>query len=209
MNFPALRLPAMTFSLLLAGCGTSIYSVRIPLMETPVAVAGAANVVIRDARPDAERSTHTGRNPFRCERWYGDANFEPSRLATLQQLIAERIPADTGVELRLDRFDAIEYCENTANRAGAAAVAGASGAMGTPIYLPAGTVPGGDSVHLRLAGEVNGAAFDVFRAFDYDGLPYKFGDMPSSNARYRELLWTSMRQIADEIVAKIPTGATP
>jgi hypothetical protein len=29
--------------------------------------------------------------------------------------------------------------------------------------------------------------------------------MPSANARYRELLWNSMGEIADEIVSKIGT----
>lgn len=194
----------------LAGCGASIYSVKIPLIESPsVSGDGAANVTIDDRRPQFERSTHTGRNRFACERWYGDDTFQPTKLATLEQLIANRIPADKQVAIRLDRFDTIEYCANTANRAGAAAAYGATAASGNPVYMPAATVAGGDSMHLRLSGEINGVPFDVARVFDYDGLPYKSFQMPSSGARYRELLWNSMDQVADEIVARLSVVPAP
>ena len=198
-----LTLPVLC--LLLAGCGTTIYSVRIPLTPDPAAgAADAPNVFIDDQRPAGESITHTGRGRFSCARWYGDDTFQPPKLAALDQLIAARVPGNVRVHVELHRFDTIEYCENTANAGGAAAAAGASAATGNPIHVPATRVPGGDSVHLRLAGSINGAPFDVQRVFDYEGLRYKFGEMPSANPRYRELLWKCLGELADEIVAQPP-----
>jgi hypothetical protein len=203
-------IPLLTTCLALGGCGTTIYNVKIPLSPPHATVAAdAANVTIDDRRPGFERSTHTGRNRFACERWYGDATFEPSKLAALEQLVAERVPPDKQVVLRLDRFDTIEYCANSASRAGAAAAYGASSASGSAVYVPPYTVAGGDSVHLRLTGEINGMPFDVARVFDYDGLPHKAFGMPSSGGRYRELLWTSMREAADAIVEQLPVAPAP
>jgi hypothetical protein len=203
-------IPLLTTCLALGGCGTSIYSVKIPLSPPGETVtADAANVTIEDHRPQFERSTHTARRLFACERWYGDATFEPSKLVALEQMLAERIPPDKQVTLRLDRFDTIEYCANTASRAGAAAAYGASSASGNPVYVAPSTVAGGDSVHLRLTGEINGTPFDVARVFDYDGLPHQAFQLPSSGGRYRELLRNSMNEIADAIVAKLPAAPTP
>jgi hypothetical protein len=200
----------LTTCLAFAGCGTSIYTVKIPLTPDHEAVAAdAANITIDDRRPEFERTTHTGRQRFVCERWYGDDTFEPSKLVALEQLLAERIPPGKQVTLRLDRFDTIEYCANTASRAGAAAAYGASSASGNPVYLAPATVAGGDSVHLRLTGEINGRPFDVARVFDYDGLPHKAFGLPSSGARYRELLRNSMGEVADAIVARLSVAPAP
>jgi hypothetical protein len=68
-------------------------------------------------------------------------------------------------------------------------------------------VEGGDSLHVRISGEINGVPFDVKRAFNYDGLPYRFTEMPSANATYRDLLRKAMAEIADEIVARLPAKA--
>ncbi|HEY6123127.1 MAG TPA: hypothetical protein VIV63_00635 [Steroidobacteraceae bacterium] len=189
----------------ITGCGQSVYSVKIPLSETPEAVfADAPHVAIEDKREDGERVTHVNASIFSCQRWYGDETYQPPKLVYLDRLIADRVPAATPVSIRLDKFDTIEYCDNTADRGAAAAVAGATGgATGVPIILPATTRPGGDSVHIHLAGTINGVPFDVKRAFDYDGLPYKFLEMPAANNTYRELLRKLMGEMADEIVAKL------
>jgi len=208
MDFRIIALQAV--GLALGGCGTTIYSVKIPLTaDSEVAAVDAANVTIDDRRPDSERGSHTGRKTFSCERWYGDDTFQPSKLATLDWLVAARVPSDKVVNIRLDRFDTIEYCANTASRAGAAAAYGASSASGNPVYMTPTTVAGGDSVHLRLAGEINGVPFDVTRVFDYDGLHHKAFLLPSSGDRYRELLWDSMGQLADEIVSKLSGAPAP
>lgn len=205
MKSPVVAACLMVVGGLLGGCGSTIYNVKIPLTANPEAVVeDASHVVIEDTRDRKSRETHTGGGLFSCQRWYGDDTFQPPKLVALDKLIAARVPAGTPVRIRLDRFDTIEYCENTANRAGAAAAAGASGATGMPIYMPASTVPGGDSLHLRLAGEINGVPFEVSRAFDYDGLKRKFSEMPSANATYRELLQKAMGELADEIVARLP-----
>ena len=195
---------------IITGCGTSVYSVRIPFSENPEAVfVDSPHVTIEDTRDEDARTTHVNPSIFSCQRWYGDDTYQPPKLIYLDKLIAERVPAATPVSIRLDKFDTVEYCDNTANRAAAAGVAGASGATGTPIYMPANTIPGGDSVHVHLAGEINGVPFDVRRAFDYDGLPYKFLEMPAANSTYRERLRKMMGEMADEIVAKLPAARAP
>ena len=186
-----------------AGCGTSIFSVRVPLGQgAPAVAADAPNIVIEDQRPVAELEAHTGVSGLgRCERWYGDDTYVPSKLAYLEQLLAERFP-DTTVRVRLHRFDTVEYCDNTANKAAVSAAAGASGATGNQVFVSTRDIPGGDSVLLRLVGDINGVPFDVSRDFDYADLPYGFTELPASNPAYRERLKLAMRAIADEIAAK-------
>jgi hypothetical protein len=184
-------------------CGTSIFSVRVPLAEGAQAVAAdASNIVIEDQRPVAELKVHTGGSGLRrCERWYGDDTYVPSKLVYLEQLLAERFP-DATVRVRLQRFDTVEYCDNTANKAAASAVAGASAAIGNQIFVSHRDIPGGDSVLVRLVGDINGVPFDVSRDFDYSDLPYGLTEMPASNPTYRERLKFAMRAIAVEICAK-------
>ena len=190
---------------LITGCGTSIYSVKIPFSESPEAVyADAPHVTIEDTRIDEDRTTHVGGGLFSCKRLYGDDTYQPPKLVYLDHLIAARVPSTTPVSIRLDTFDTIEYCDNTADRGAASAVGGVTG-----VFIPATTRPGGDSVHVQLVGEINGVPFDVSRAFDYDGLPFKFGQMPASNSTYRELLRKMMNEMADEIVAKLPAASEP
>jgi hypothetical protein len=187
-----------------AGCGTTIYGVRVPLTEgPPTAATDAPNIIIEDKRPASELKVHTGGGFARCERWYGDDTYVPSKLVYLEQLLAERVP-DKTVRVQLQRFDTIEYCENTANKGAAAAVAGASAATGTPVFVAHRDIPGGDSVLVRLMGDINGVPFDVSRRFDYSDLPYGFTEMPAANPTYRERLRVAMIAIVDEIAAKIP-----
>ena len=201
----ALALAWMAGMSLITGCGTSVYSVKIPFSENPEAVfADAPHVTVEDKRDDAARETHVGGGLSRCIRWYGDDTFQPPKLVYLDHLIAERVPPATPVTIRLDTFDTIEYCDNTADRGAAAAVGGVTG-----VFIPATSRPGGDSVHVQLVGEINGVPFDVKRAFDYDSLPYKFLEMPAANSTYRELMRKMMGEMADEIVAKLPAASAP
>jgi hypothetical protein len=186
-----------------AGCGTSIFSLRVPLAEEARALAAdAPNIVIEDQRPAAELEVHTGDSGLgRCERWYGDDTYVPSKLVYLEQLLAERFP-DSTVRVRLQQFDTVEYCDNTVNKEAVFAVAGASGAAGNQVFVSSRDIPGGDSVLVRLVGDINGVPFDVSREFDYSDLPYGFAEMPASNPAYRERLKLAMRAIADEIAGK-------
>ena len=159
----------------------------------------APHITIDDRRPVAERKLHTGGGLSSCQRWYGDDSYVPSKIAYLEHLLAERIP-EAPVHLQLQRFDTVEFCDNTANRAGAAAAAGASG-----VYIPSKDVPGGDSVLVRLAGDINGESFDVSRRFDYSDLKYnELTQMPADNATYRERMKRAVVEIVEEIVAKLP-----
>jgi hypothetical protein len=194
---------------LLAGCGTSIFSLRVPLAEaTRGLAADAPNIVIEDQRPAAELAVHTGGSVLgRCERWYGDDTYVPSKLVYLEQLLAERFPVTT-VRVRLQRFDTVEYCDNTANTE-AVFVPGAGGSNENQVFVTSRDIPGGDSVFVRLVGDINGVPFDASREFDYSDLPHGFVEMPASNPAYRERLKRAMRAIADEIAANLPATSLP
>jgi hypothetical protein len=129
----------------------------------------------------------------------GDDTFVPSKVAYLDRLIAERTPAERPVHIRLTRFAIIEYCEFTAggNSTGAARVAGGV----IPGFTAAPTV--GDTVVMRLAGEIDGRPFDVSREFDY-GTLYESPNAPSSYPAYRMLLRDRLDQIVDEILGRSP-----
>ena len=194
------KLALVLVASLQAGCSTGIFGVHMPFEEGPQLVAKSApHITIDDRRPVAERKVHTGGGLSSCQRWYGDDSYAPSKIAYLEHLFAERIP-ETPVHLQLQRFDTVEFCDNTANRAGAVAATGASG-----IYIPSKDVPGGDSVLVRLAGDINGESFDVSRRFDYSDLKYnELTEMPSDNATYRERMKRAVVEIVEEIVAKLP-----
>ena len=184
----------------LAGCG-SIYTVLIPLGDGQPPLPTAA-ITIDDQRPAAAREVHTGGGLGRCERWYGDDSYVPAKLDYLRQLLSARAPESASLSLTLRSFDTIEYCDNTAQRAGAAAAAGASGALGSAVYTPSAHIPGGDSVLVRVTGEINGVPFDLSRHFDYEDLPYNtLTALPSANPTYRKRMTRALEEIADELVA--------
>lgn len=191
----------MAGTLLVTGCTTGIYGVKMPLdVSNPEAVyADALHVTIEDTREKADRLTHTGGGLSRCERWYGDESFKPPKLIYLDHLIAARVPASTPVKIRLDGFDTLERCDNFSNRSTAGLI---------PGYVPK-PVPHGDSMNVQVSGEINGVPFSASGGFDYEGLPYGFSQMPSDNPTYRELMHKLMNEIADAIVAKLPPASPP
>jgi hypothetical protein len=185
----------------LCGCGTTIYTLRVPLHEGSL-TTDVSGVGITDLRPEAARETHTGK-VFSCQRWYGDDTFTPTKLEYLKHLLAEKLPPGKTLQVNVERFDIIEFCEDTANRAGAAAATGASYGAGSPTVYVASGVPGGDSVLVRVVGSVGSAnAFDVSRRFDYSDLRWKFTEMPAANEEYRARLRKALAEIADEIYSR-------
>jgi len=196
-----------SIAILLGGCSHTLYDVRIPLTEAGAAgTADAPRVVIDDVRDPAERKTHLGKDIWSCERWFGDEVFQPSKLVWLDGLIAESIPPGTSVRLRLERFETVEFCQNSGKPGGSAAARNA-GAKTLPQFDAGAAM--GDTVLLRLAGTINGVVFDVARSFDYGNLPYTSPDPPSSHPMYRALLRENMRRLIDEIVRKIPKADLP
>lgn len=180
----------LTGAFLLAGCGTTIYNLRVLLVENPAGeVTNAdARVVIEDLRPDNERKAHRGKEIRSCERWFGDDTLVPSKLEFLARRVSERTRSDMKILIRLKRFDVVEYCESTP-------VGGGTGAARTN-FTPAPDI--GDTVAMHLAGDVNGTPFDLNDRFDYDRL-YRFPNLPSSSPQYREQLRTRLDQLVKEI----------
>jgi len=194
-----LAFSALAFS----GCGTTIYTLRVPLHEgPPPLMTDTPGIEIVDLRPEAERRTHTGK-AFSCQRWYGDDTFLPSKLDYLKHLLTSRLPQSETWHVRVERFDVVEHCEDTADRAGAAAATGASYGAGNPTVYVATGVPGGDSVVVRVVGGVAGRSFDITRRFDYSDLKWKFLELPAASAEYRDRLRKALGEIADEIVELI------
>lgn len=184
----------------LGGCGTTIYSLRVPLQEESRPLpTDTSRIEIRDLRADTERQTHTGKM-FDCQRFYGDETFTPTKLEYLKQLLAARLPPGETLSVDVERFDIVEHCEDTANRAGAAAATGASYGAGVPMVYVATGVPGGDRVEVRITGRVgNAEPFDLSRRFGYSDLSWKFSDLPAANPEYRARLRKALGEIADEI----------
>jgi hypothetical protein len=192
----------------LAGCGTTIFSLRVPLHEDPQALPPkSSRLELLDERPTAARVTRTGR-AFACERRYGDETFQPSGVDYLHHLLAARVPPGETRQVRLERFEIVEFCEQTASRAGAAAATGASYGAGAGTVYMASAVPGGDRVEIRVSGKSGDAPFDARRQFDYSDLQWRFTELPAHNAEYRERLRKALGEIADEIAKTIPPRST-
>lgn len=183
----------------LAACETSSHPLKISLVEDPtIAVDDSPRIVIDDARPHRERLPHRGKDISRCERWFGDEMFLPSKLIYLDQRVAERTPNSVKVHLRLTRFDVVEYCEHAAGGNSTSAAMNANKSL--PGFTPQPVV--GDTVVLRLAGDINGVPFDVSRQFDY-GTLYRSPRKPASYPAYQALLRSRLEQIIDKIVESV------
>ena len=192
----SLILLSLSLSHLLAGCAPSIYRLRIPMSDgvsAPVAKA-ERRVVVEDARSAAERRPHRGRNIMSCERWFGDDTIVPSKMQFLAGEISHLTRSDMQVHVRVTRFDIVEYCEfvpvgegTGATRAVAGSNAGVHGAPTT-----------GDTVVMRLAGDVNGTPFDLESRFDY-GLMYRFPNPPSSSPEYLGQFRGRLEQLAKDV----------
>jgi len=177
-------------SLVLAGCSSTIYHLRIPLLEgrgTEVAQADA-RVVIEDLRSARERIAHLGKDIRACERWFGDDTVIPSKLQFLAMRVSQQTRPDMQIHIRLKRFDIVEYCES-------APVGSGTGAARSN-FTPAPDT--GDTVVMHLAGDVNDTPFDLESRFDY-GTMYRSPNPPSSSPQYREQLRGRLDQLAKEI----------
>jgi hypothetical protein len=184
----------MCWAFACAGC-VPLSKVKIPLRENPgPTIDDSPRVTIEDLRPAKDLKPHRGKDISSCERWFGDNTFEPSKLDFLGDELAQRTPADTNVHLRLRRFDVIEYCEHSIG--GGATEAAAAAGRRVPGFTPAPLV--GDTVFMRIAGDVNGTSFDVYRQFDYATL-YRSPDIPSESPRYRALLRAKLDEMLSEI----------
>ena len=153
-------------------------------------------MTIEDLRPARDLEPHLGKDISSCERWFGDNTFEPSKLVYLENELAHRTRADTNVYLRLKRFDIIEYCQHSTG--GSATEAAAAAGRRIPAFTPAPVI--GDTVFVRITGDVNGTSFDFSRQFDY-GTLYRSPDIPSTSPRYRALLHAKLDEIVSEITS--------
>jgi hypothetical protein len=182
-----------------SGCQSAVHRVKIPLGdEVSVAAPGAvARISIEDLRPVADRRPRRGKQIMSCEHWFGDDSFIPSRVSYLQARVAQRTRDDMRIHIRLLRFDVVEYCEFVRGGDSTGAAKTSSGSMG---FTPAPV--NGDTVIMRLAGEVDGVPFDQSSRFDY-GTMYSFPDPPSSSPAYRAQLRARLDLLIDDIVNKV------
>jgi hypothetical protein len=188
---PSSRLLLSIVAASLSACGTSIYSLRVPLDAKAIeAPPSHPAVSLEDLRPAAERKTHVAGGLWSCQRWYGDETYQPSKVDYLVHLLAIRLPPDAQARLTLRRFDTIEYCDDYSDRAAASAVG-----------MSRAPAPERDFVRISIAGEINARPFEITNKFIYGGLPYPFPQMPASNPVYVERLRAAFAEAADAIVA--------
>lgn len=186
-------------ALAIGGCQSTVRRLKISLFDefADAVPAQLARVSIEDMRPASERRPHRGKDIMSCERWFGDDTFVPSRIAYLRKRVADRTRADMAVHIRLERFDVVEYCEfsKPGDATGAAtSQAGSTGFKTAAMY--------GDTVILRLAGDVNGVPFDQSSTFDY-GAMYHFPNAPSTSPDYLRQLRGRIDLLIDGVVNKV------
>lgn len=190
----------------LYGCGSTLKNLKIPLIEDPPAVfVDSPRVLIEDARSRKELEPHRGKSISSCERWFGDDTFIPSKLVYLDLRAEERTPKGVQIKIRLTHFDVVEYCESSSTADSASAGPSAPSITAAPVV--------GDTVVLRLAGEVNGVPFDFSNQFDY-GTLYWSPRLPSSYPAYRKLLRDRLDKLIDAALnsvwrAPVPAGGRP
>jgi len=97
-------------ALFLIGCSSTIYHLKIPLLDGAGTEARQADarVVIEDLRPARERIAHVGKDIRACERWFGDDTVVPSKLRFLAMRVSQRTRPDMQIHIRLSRFDIVE-----------------------------------------------------------------------------------------------------
>jgi hypothetical protein len=157
---------------LFAACGPSIYSLRRPLKD--------------NATLTTSGGVHTGGGLISCRCHYGDETYVPRKVEYLRQLLRARVPTGKTLYVRLDCLDTIEHRDNRVNRA-------------TKIGYK--DVPGGDTVHIYVAGDLDGKPFEVKRSFDYSQLPMSFPQMPAYKPKHVVLFKRAFDEIAGEIAA--------
>lgn len=132
-----------------------------------------------------------------CEHWFGDDTFIPSRITYLRTRVAARTRADMQIRIRIERFDVVEYCEFVS---GGNATGAAQATSGMISSRPAPAI--GDTVMMRLAGDVDGVPFDESSRFDY-GTMYSFPDAPSSSPAYLAQMRARIDLLIDVIANKV------
>jgi len=162
-------------------------------------------LIIEDRRAASELKTHMAAKPKgqkrRCERWYGDETFQPSKLVVLKSLLHERLRAGTTITLKVDRFDTIEYCEQSKLRAVAGSRKAYLNSIGNYYPQEVPSAPGGDTFRIHIEGDLNGRPFAVSRSFDYSGITFSEWGLPGSSPEYRKAVLAVFEQIADDIAA--------
>ena len=176
-----------------AGCGVPLGHVRIPLETSPPRAVDASLVTLEDARPVEARRTRSG-DFVSCERWYGDAVFEPDPVTQLKRLLAQRLPDGASAHVRLVAFDAIETCASKD-------LSGVSSAVGvtTGVYMNPGGGPNSGRMQLQIEGAINGKPFSAIRWFSHEDIDRRQVAL-DRNPLYHERIGALLERCADQIV---------
>ena len=180
---------------MLAGCA---YSQKVSLLEPGAKLTSPSGIVVLDMRDKATLKTNLNVNPP-CAREYGDEFIAPTKIAYLKHLLGSGGGAEVQMQLKLTRFDTVEYCEASSARSTEVARAAATMSVtGRTQYYRLLPDAKGDVFIVRIAGEVNGKPFDVSRGFDYSNL--SFVSFPSENPEYQSRVKGALREAADVIL---------
>ena len=175
---------------------------RIPLESTKAASPASptvATVSLVDARSKQDREFHLGGHPH-CYRSYGDDSFVPPKVEYLRHVVEAKAPSSAKVQLKVSRFETIEYCDGSVERTRPSGLAATvAGVTGGKVLLPVDPPKGikGDRFTLHLAGTVDGTPFDISEEFDYDDI--KFTNFPAESSEYRQRIERAIDAAVDQL----------
>ncbi len=190
-------LSALAASAVAAGCALQQ---KVTLPE-PSAASPSAGVVVQmvDARDSSQKATHLSAHPH-CIRSYGDDFIAPSKIVYLSRVIESRAAPHSHVNVVVERFETLEYCDTTASKiVPPSVIKDLLDSMASSEHLSAGNI-----FVLRVAGKINGTPFDVSKGFDYGDV--KFFNFPSESPEYQRRISQALQRAVDEMLV---SGSAP
>ncbi len=209
-------------SIFLAGC---ITSQRVDLLQVDD-FQFSENIIIDDLRDNKSKRFGLRGGMNSCQRWYGDAFIQPSKLGYLHGALSQKYQGDSVIHIEVKQFDIVEYCDLTVEST-QQTTHRVMGVMGAAVgHMASGSdrpfVPNsylintdppprkegqlyGDFVLLEISGRINGEDFETSRAFDYSDVEIANFKFPSSSEEYRERMRIAFHEMTDEILARIAT----
>lgn len=188
---------ALAASVLAVGC---VFQQKVTLPE-PSAAAPSAGVVVQvvDVRDSSQKATHLSTHPH-CIRSYGDDFIAPSKIDYLKRVIESRAAPQSHMNVVIERFETLEYCDATASKiVPPSVIKDLLDYMASSEHLSAGNI-----FVLRVAGKINGTPFDVSKGFEYNDVKYL--NFPSESPEYQRRISQALQRAVDEALV---SGSTP
>jgi len=122
------------------------------------------------------------------------------KITYLRQVIESRAPPRAHLNVVIERFETLEYCDETAQKlVPASVIKDLLDSMASTENLSAGNI-----FVLRVAGKINGTPFDVSKGFDYHDVKYL--SFPSESPEYQRRISQALQRAVDEVLV---SGSAP